>query len=336
MFKIDRLEYVDTHTMGEPTRIIVDGIPPILGNSMAEKKEYLEDNFDYIRRMAMDEPRGHRDMFGAIITDPIHEEAHIGVIFMDGGGYLNMCGHGTMGVATFLVEREYVKVTEPYTHLVLDAPAGLIGVKVRVEKGKVLEVSLTNVPSFVYKRDVEVYLPEIGKVSVDISFGGSFFALVKAEDLGLKVSLEYIEDIMKLGVQLRDEINKEVVVTHPNNPHINKVDLVEIYDEPTNSDADLKNVVVFGRRQFDRSPCGTGTSAKLAALYEKGQLGLEETFVYESITGTKFKGKVVEETKIGEYNGIIPEVTGRAFITSYGYLVYDEEDPFKYGFILNK
>ncbi len=322
--------------MGEPTRIIVDGIPPILGNSMAEKKEYLEDNFDYIRRMAMDEPRGHRDMFGAIITDPIHEEAHIGVIFMDGGGYLNMCGHGTMGVATLLVEREYVKVTEPYTHLVLDAPAGLIKVKVRVENGKVLEVSLTNVPSFVYKKDVEVYLPEIGKVPVDISFGGSFFALVKAEDLGLKVSLEYIEDIMKLGVQLRDEINKEVVVIHPNNPHINKVDLVEIYDEPTSSDADLKNVVVFGRGQFDRSPCGTGTSAKLAALYEKGQLRLEETFVYESITGTKFKGKVVEETKIGEYNGIIPEVTGRAFITSYGYLVYGEEDPFKYGFILNK
>lgn len=328
------LKYVDTHTMGEPTRIIVDGLPEIIGDTMMEKKKYLESNLDHIRTKAMHEPRGHKDMFGAIITKPTHKDADWGVIFMDGGGYLNMCCHGSIGVATLLVERGYVKAKEPVTYITLDTPAGLVDAKVKVKNGKALGVSITNVPSFLYKKDIEISLPSVGKIPLDISFGGSFFALVKAEDLKLDLSVENIDKLVKYGLEIRNILNKEIYLSHPTNPNINTVDLVEIYGKASCEDADLKNVVIFGAGQVDRSPCGTGTSAKLATLYGKGLLKMNEPFVYESITGTKFIGRVIEETKIGDYNGIIPEVTGRAFITGYGYLVANEEDLFKYGFIL--
>lgn len=331
---MDRLEFVDTHTMGEPTRIIINGLPSLLGNTMMEKKEYLEKELDHVRTMAMHEPRGHQGMFGAIITKVTQEEADIGVVYMDGGGYLNMCGHGTMGLATYLIEENHVEVLEPFTYITLDTPAGLVKVRVKVENGKALEVSFTNVASFLYKKNLLINMDNIGEVPVDISFGGSFFAIVKAEDLKTSVNLENIESIIELGLVLRDKINKELKVIHPYKPEINKVDLVEIYDKPTNPKANYKNVVVFGKNQFDRSPCGTGTSAKMAKLYSSNQLDINEEFVYESITGTLFTGKILGETKIGKYLGIIPEVTGRAFITGIGFLISDDEDPFKHGLSL--
>lgn len=328
------LEYIDTHTMGEPTRILLGGIPDIKGKTMMDKKIYLQENLDHIRTIAMNEPRGHRDMFGAIILDPVNEGSDKGVIFMDGGGYLNMCGHGSIGVSTLLVEKGYVEVVEPITHIKLDTPAGLIESKVEVENNKIKGVSIINVPSFLYKENIEIEVPNIGKVPMDISFGGSFFALVKAEDLGIKVDIDNIDKLVDYGLEIRDILNKEVPVVHPIENSINKVDLVEIYDQPSSEDVDLKNVVIFGAGQVDRSPCGTGTSAKLAALYSKGLIKMNEPFVYESITRTKFIGKVLEETKVKNYNAIVPEITGRAFITGYGHLVVDEEDVFKYGFTL--
>lgn len=329
---MDILEFVDTHTMGEPARIIVDGVPPILGNTMMEKKEYLRDKLDYVRKIAMDEPRGHRDMFGAIITPPISEEAHMGVVYMDGGGYLNMCGHGTMAVATFLVEGEYVKVDEPYTHITLDTPAGLVKVKVRVENGNTKEVSLVNVASFLYKKDLKLSLKNGKTINVDIAFGGSFFAIVRASDLGIDVDLSHIDSIIKLGLEIRREINSKYKIVHPLNPGINQVDLVEIYGEALHPDADYRNVVVFGNGQFDRSPCGTGTCAKIASLENRGELSLNENFVYESITGTLFTGRALERVEVGEYKAIIPEITGRSFITAKGHLILQDDDPFRTGF----
>lgn len=328
------LKYIDAHTMGEPTRILLNGLPTIKGDTMMDKKKYLEENLDYIRTMAMHEPRGHKDMFGAIILDPINEGSDKGVIFMDGGGYLNMCCHGSIGVSTLLVEKNYIEVVEPITHIKLDTPAGLIECNVEVEDGKIKQVSIINVASFLYKENIEIDIPEIGKVPVDISFGGSFFGLVKAEDLGVKVNVDNIDKLVDYGLEIRDILNREFSVVHPIDSSINQVDLVEIYDEVTSGEADLKNVVVFGDGQVDRSPCGTGTSAKLAALYSKGEIEKDEAFIYESITGTKFIGRVLEDTKVEEHYAIIPEITGRAFIIGYGHLVADDEDPFKYGFTL--
>ncbi|SKA92546.1 proline racemase [Caloramator quimbayensis] len=325
---------VDSHTMGEPTRIVVGGVPVIPGKTMPEKKAYLEQNLDHIRTAIMHEPRGHKDMFGSIITQPTKEEADLGIIFMDGGGYLNMCGHGSIGALTVAVELGMVPVQEPFTDVVLEAPAGLVKGKVKVEDGKAKEVSIVNVPSFLYKQDVEVDVPEVGKLTIDISFGGSFFALVKSADLGIDICTSNAQRLCDVGMKILKAVNEQVKVQHPVLEHIKSVDLVEIYGPAKNPKATLQNVVVFGQGQVDRSPCGTGTSAKLATLYAKGQLKMNEEFIYESITGTMFKGKVVGETKVGDYNAIIPEITGSAYITGFNQFIIDPEDPLKYGFTL--
>jgi proline racemase len=325
---------IDSHTMGEPTRIVIGGIPVIPGSTMPEKKAYLVEHLDYIRTSIMLEPRGHKDMFGSIITQPTSPEADLGIIFMDAGGYLNMCGHGSIGAATVAVETGMVPVTEPYTHITLEAPAGLVKARVKVEDGKAKEATITNVPSFLYKRDVEIDVHEIGKLKIDISFGGSFFILVKAADLGLDICADNTQKLSDMGMKIMEVVNATVEIQHPTLSHIKTADLVEIYGPAKNPDASAQNVVVFGEGQVDRSPCGTGTSAKVAALYAKGLLKMDEEFVYESITGTMFRAKVVGETQVGDFKAVIPEITGSAYITGFNQLMIDPEDPLKYGFSL--
>ena len=331
---IKSIHAVDSHTAGEATRVVVGGVPKIPGKNMPEKKQWLEDNLDYLRTAIMLEPRGHKDMFGSILTQPTVDEADYGIIFMDGGGYLNMCGHGTIGAMTVAVETGMVPVTEPVTKVVQEAPAGLIHGQVFVEDGKAKKVSFTNVPAFLYKRDQEVELPGYGKIRFDISFGGSFFAIVKAEQVGLEIVPENAAKLQDLGIQLRDIINKEIPVQHPELPHIHSVDLGEWWSKTETKGATLKNCVVFGQGQVDRSPCGTGTSAKMATLFAKGELKMGEKFFYESILGTIFEGEIVGKAKVGEYDAVIPQITGSAYITGFNHFVIDETDPVKYGFIL--
>jgi proline racemase len=331
---VKSIHAVDSHTMGEPTRIVIGGIPAIPGKTMPEKKQYLIDNMDNIRTAIMHEPRGHKDMFGSIITQPTSEVADIGIIFMDGGGYLNMCGHGSIGAATIAVETGMVEVKEPYTDLVLEAPAGLVKARVKVENGKAKEVSIINVPSFLYKSGIEIEVEGIGKVKIDLSFGGSFFVLVKAADLGLDICPENATKLSEVGMKILKIVNSTVEIQHPTLPHIKTADLIEIYGPAKSADATMQNVVVFGDGQMDRSPCGTGTSAKMATLYAKGELGIDEEFIYESILCTKFRGRILETTKVGEYTAVIPEITGSAYITGFNHFVIDPNDPVKYGFNL--
>lgn len=325
---------VDSHTMGEPTRVVVGGVPQIPGKTMPEKKKYLEDHLDYLRTAIMLEPRGHNDMFGSIVTTACNPEADFGIIFMDGGGYLNMCGHGSIGAATVAVETGIVPMKEPVTEVNMEAPAGLIRAKVQVKNEKVQEVSIVNVPAFLYKADQQIDLPGYGKITFDISFGGSFFAIVPAKQLNIKLLPENADKLKVLGIQIRDIINKEIKIQHPVLEHIKTVDLVEFFDETDNPKANLRNVVVFGQGQVDRSPCGTGTSAKLATLYAKGKLKQGEKFVYESIASTLFTGEIVGITKVGEYDAVIPQITGSAYITGFCQYVIDEDDPVKHGFRL--
>lgn len=325
---------IDSHTAGEATRVVVGGIPNIKGSNMPEKKQWLEDNLDHIRTAIMLEPRGHNDMFGSILTQPTNPEADYGIIFMDGGGYLNMCGHGTIGAMTIAVETGMVEVCEPVTNIVQEAPAGIIRGEVFVENGKAKKVSFKNVPAFLYKKDQEVELPGYGKIKFDISFGGSFFAIVKADQIGVDIVPENAGILNKLGMQLRDIINNEIPVVHPEMPHIHTVDLVEWWSETDTEGATLKNCVVFGQGQVDRSPCGTGTSAKIATLYARGELKEGEKFVYESILGTLFEGEIVGTAKVGEFDAVIPKISGSAYITGFNHFVIDDEDPVKYGFIL--
>jgi proline racemase len=328
------IKTIDSHTEGEATRIVYDGFPELPGETMMDKKNYLIEHYDFLRTALMLEPRGHRDMFGAVLTPPVHEEAACGVIFLDSGGCLNMCGHGSIGTASMLVETGMVDVTEPYTEVALDTPSGIIRTKVHVVDGEAVDVSILNVPAFLYKKDLETEDEKYGKIKYDISFGGSFFALVNAESIGLELDIKNVDEITRLGIKLRDQINKEVEVKHPY-LDITEVDLVEFYAHTKNEKADMQNCVIFGNAQADRSPCGTGTSAKLATLHAKGELDLHQPFMYESITGSIFRGEAMEEVDVADgVKGIIPQITGNACITGLNEWILDDQDILENGFLL--
>lgn len=328
---------IDTHTAGEAARLVIGGIPKFPGKTMADKKEYLATQKDYLRTAIMHEPRGHNEMFGAFICEPVHDEADYGIIFMDAGGYLNMCGHNTIAAMTAAVETGWVDV-EPGQKLVKitqDTPAGLVYGEANLSEDYYVDsVSFENVESFLYKEGVKVDVPEIGELTIDISFGGSFFALLPAKDLGLEIKPENSSKFSELGIKIRDAVNEQIEIQHPTLEHIKTVDLVEIYGPATSPDATYQNVVVFGDGQVDRSPCGTGTSAKLATLFAKGEMSVGDTFIYESILGTKFKGDIVRTAQVGDYQAIIPRVSGSANINGFNTFLIDPKDPLKDGFVL--
>jgi proline racemase len=325
---------LDTHTAGEPTRIVMSGLPPIRGETLAEKWDYARSHLDHFRRALMHEPRGHRDMFGAIVTPPCRPEADWGLIFMDSGGFLTMCGHGTIGTAIALVQMGLAEPKEPETVIVFDTPAGLVRAHVCVEHGQAVQAWIQNVPAFLYRADVPVHVPGVGQVQVDIAFGGNFFALVDARELGVAVDPANARQLVSLGLLIRDSVNDQVEVQHPLEKHINKIELTEITAPPTKPGAHAKNVVIFGEGSVDRSPCGTGTCARMATLYAKGQLGLGEVFVHESILGSLFEGQLLEEAPLGEFKGVIPRVGSSAYITGIQQFIIDPDDPLKYGFFI--
>ncbi len=328
-----RIKTIESHTMGEPTRIIYDGFPTLSGATMMEKKHDLMAHWDHLRTALMQEPRGHRNMFGALLTEPVHPEADFGVIFLDCGGCLNMCGHGSIGVCSMAVDTGMVKVEEPFTHVTLDTPSGLIQAKVKVENGIAKEVTIENVPAFLYLENQSVTLNDGRTVPFDVSFGGSFFALVDADRLGIPLDLPHAGELSQTGMEMLEKINASVSVSHPT-LDIRSVDLVEFYSHHASDNADMRNCVVFGDAQVDRSPCGTGTSAKLAALVAKGELGLHETFRYESITGSLFRGEAVREAQVGPYQGVIPHITGSAYLTGFSQWLLRDDDPLNLGFLL--
>ena len=321
---------IDTHTVGEFTRIVTSGFPELQGDTMIERKNFLAEHYDQYRRALMFEPRGHHDMFGALLTDPVHPEADFGVIFMDTGEYLNMCGHGTIGTVTAVIETGLIPAVEPYTEVVLDAPAGLIRTQAAVKNGKVESVTLTNVPAFLYKENLKASVNG-NEVTYDIAFGGSFFALVDIEQLGWAVTPDTIPRLTDFGMKLIEQVNKDVEIRHPE-LDITTVDLAELYCSTDTPGCSRRNVVIFGDHMADRSPCGTGTSAKLAALYKRGEIQIGEPFVYESFIGSRFKGVILKEAKVGGFDAVVPQITGSAYITGESTYVIDPDDPLKYGF----
>ena len=325
---------VDAHTAGEPVRVVIGGIPRVIGNNILEKKEYFAKNYDHIRRLLMFEPRGHKDMYGAILTEPTREDCDFGVIFLDSGGYLDMCIHGCIGIVKVLLEIGMIQKKEPVTEVNLDTSAGKVKALAKIKGENIEEITIRNVPSFLAVPDLEIKVPNIGLVKVDIAFGGNFYAIVNSSDLQTSVETGNAHKLVELGLTIRNIVNREVKVQHPLNKSINRVNLVEICDEPKNPEATYRNAVIFGAGQVDRSPCGTGTCAKMATLYGKGQLSVGEEILSESIIGTLFKGKVVSETKVGNFKAIVPEITGKAYITGFHQFVVENGDSLKYGFIL--
>jgi proline racemase len=316
-------EAVDSHTEGMPTRVVTSGVDPIPGATMLERKLHFEREMDDLRLLLMREPRGHSAMSGAILQPATREDADWGVLFIEVSGCLPMCGHGTIGVATVLVETGRVEVREPETVVRLDTPAGLVEARVAVSDGRARSVTLRNVRSFLYERDRRA-----GDVVCDLAFGGNFYALVPVE----AVDPSEADSLVRRGLEIMAAVNEDPPV-HPEDARIAGCRHV-VFHAPGGDGADARNATAVHPGWLDRSPCGTGTSAKLAALHARGELGVGDEFVNRSVIGTRFGGRIVAETSVGELPAIVPEITGRAWITGMGQYVLDPEDPFPAGFAL--
>ena len=324
---------VDSHTEGMPTRVITGGLGAVPGATMQERRLYFERNLDDLRLLLMREPRGHSAMSGAFLQPPTRPDADWGVLFVEVSGLLPMCGHGTIGVATVLVECGMVAVTEPETIIALDTPAGLVEASVTVRDGRAERVSLRNVPAFVVGLDAEVEVDGFGTVRYDMAFGGNFYALVAADSVGLDPIPASGQRLIDAGLAIASEINRSARPVHPLDAAIGGCKHV-VFHAGGDDGAHARNATAIHPGWLDRSPCGTGTSARMAALHARGELAIGEEFVNESVIGSRFVGRLVQETSVGALPGVIPEVSGRAWITAMGQYLLDPTDPFPTGFAL--
>jgi proline racemase len=326
---------VDSHTEGMPTRVITSGVGVLPGATMFERMAGLASGRDDLRTLLMCEPRGHGAMSGAILQPPIRPDADVGVVFIEVSGCLPMCGHGTIGTATVLVETGMVEVTEPVTLIRLDTPAGLVEASVRVSDGRAESVTIRNVPSYLHLRDAAVHVPGLGDVLVDVAFGGNFYALLPARSAGLEVRPSLADRLVGTGLAVMDAVNSQLDFAHPENPGISECRHV-VFTEPAADGLPggrpARAAVAIHPGWLDRSPCGTGTSARMAALAARGELGLDEDFVHGSLIGRSFTGRLVGRTSVGGFPAVIPTVRGSAWLTGMGHYLLDPDDPFPAGF----
>lgn len=324
---------VDSHTEGMPTRVVTGGVGVIPGETMMAKRLYFMEHLDHLRTLLMYEPRGHAAMSGAILQPPTRPDADYGVLYIEVSGLLPMCGHGTIGVATVLVETGMVPVVEPVTTVRLDTPAGLILADVHVEDGAAMSVTIRNVPSFAERLDAEVDVPGFGAIGYDLAYGGNFYAIVDLDAYKLPFDHAAKNEIIAAGLATMDAINAADEPVHPLDDGIRAVHHV-YFRAPGSTARHSRHAMAIFPGWFDRSPCGTGTSARMAQLHARGELALNTDFVNESFIGTRFIGRLVEQTEVAGRPAVIPTVTGRAWVTGTAQYFLDPTDPFPAGFLL--
>lgn len=324
---------VDSHTEGMPTRVITGGVGTIPGATMAERRLWFMENSDQIRNLLMREPRGHASMSGAILQPSTRPDADFGVLYIEVSGLLPMCGHGTIGVATVLVETGMVEVHEPVTIVRLDTPAGLVIAEVSVKDGQAESVTIRNVPSYSDRVGASVEVPGYGTVNYDLAFGGNFYAIVELKTLGLPFERERKNDLLAAGLAIMDAINEADEPVHRERDDIRGCHHVYLQASGSNAEYSRHAMAIYPG-WFDRSPCGTGTSARMAQLHAKGELELHTDFINESYIGSRFNGRLVGETTVGGLPAVIPTVTGRAWLTGTAQYFLDPTDPFPEGFSL--
>ena len=328
---------IDTHAAGEPLRIVTSGLPPLPGNTILEKRRYMQQHLDYIRKALMWEPRGHRDMYGCILTEPVTPEADLGVLFIHNEGYSTMCGHGTIALVTALVETGAIAAQAPQTLVNLDTPAGLVQAIAQLDSsGHVDSVSFRNVPSFLFARDIELDVPAYGRLTVDVAFGGAFYAFLPAAQIGLSIKLQHANQLAAAGDTITKAVNAVLPAKHPIEDDLSFLYGTIFTGPPEDSAHHSRNVCIFADAQVDRSPTGTGVSARLALHNAKGEIRDNQQIIIESILGaaSTFTGRVVGQSKVGEYDAIIPEVSGKAYITGRHEFILDPRDQLGQGFIL--
>jgi proline racemase len=333
------LTTLDAHAAGEPLRIITGGLPELEGETILARRRFMQQHYDHIRRALMWEPRGHFNMYGCALTPPVTPEADLGVLFMHNEGYSTMCGHGVIALVTALVETGTLPAKGPETPVNLDTPAGLVRATAHVASdGRVERVSFLNVPSFVYARDVEITAPPWGRQRVDVAFGGAFYAFLDVEELDLKVVPEQIADLVSAGEAIKKAVNAALPIKHPFEEDLGFLYGTILVGPPEEANHHSRNICVFADAEVDRSPTGTGVSARLAIHYARGDITEGQQIVIESILGggSAFGGCVVGQTRVGEYEAIIPEVSGTAFITGRQEFMLDSRDTLGRGFLISQ
>jgi len=361
-----RLKTIDAHAAGEPLRLVVDGFPAPRGKTMLDKREWVRRHADGLRRALMLEPRGHADMYGAVLTEPVSPGSHAGVLFMHNEGYSTMCGHGIVAVTTIALERGLLDPGDDGATIVYDAPAGTIRARASLAAGKAGEVdeagraggaraasaaiateppaasmreprrrvesvAFMNVPSFVLHGGLTVKLAS-RQVRVDVAFGGAFYAIVDSEAVGLPIDVAHLPELRRVGMDIKHAIDTQQTVVHPLDPGLAGIYGTIFTGPPSDERADLRNVTIFADAEVDRSPCGTGTAAVMAVLDAMGLLGTDAPFVHESLIGTRFRGRVASRSAVGDIEAIVPEIEGSAWITGEHTFIVDDGDPLKEGF----
>jgi len=335
---------VEVHAGGEPGRVIVGGVHDVPGATMLEKRNHLWREGDRLRRLMLREPRGYPALCANVLLPPTTAEADAGYVIMEQAEYPAMSGSNTICTATVLINERLVKVTEPITELVLEAPAGLIRVSAAVRHGTATAITFENVPAFVHRLDVPVEVPQVGTIDVDVAWGGMFYALTDASALGFRLTPDEGRDLVRVGEMIKAAAREQIPVAHPEQPELAGISIMEWTGPPSVPGADAKNTVVVSSGTLDwdrpesftgvldRSPCGTGTCARMAVLHARRQLPIGQDFVHEGILGTTWNGRLLRVTTIGPYTAVVPQLTGSAWITGHAEYWVDADDPFPDGF----
>lgn len=324
---------IDGHTCGNPVRLVAGGGPLLDGATMMERRAHFLAEFDWIRTGLMFEPRGHDVMSGSILYPPTRPDCDIAILFIETSGCLPMCGHGTIGTVTMAIEHGLVRPKTPGV-LRLDTPAGVVIAEYRQEGAHVEEVRITNVPSFLYAEGLTVECPTIGEITVDVAYGGNFYAIVDPQKNFRDIADHSAGDLIAWSPVVRRRLNEKYSFVHPENPSINRLTHMLWTGAPRHAEADARNAVFYGDKAIDRSPCGTGTSARMAQLHAKGRLKAGDSFVHESIIGSLFKGRVERETTVGDRPAMVPSIGGWARMTGFNTIFIDDRDPFAHGFVV--
>lgn len=329
-----KMTAIDAHTCGEPLRVIIDGWPHLPGNTILDKRRVAKEQYDHLRRALMWEPRGHADMYGALLTEPVTADGDVGVLFLHNEGFSTMCGHGIIGLAKVGLDTGLIEKEGERPMIKMDTPAGRVTAFAQRENGRVTSVYFHNVPSFVYARDQQVQVAGLGAVRYDIAFGGAFYAFVQAADVGLELDAAHFRPLIDIGMRIKTAVMTQLPIVHPQEHDLGFLYGVIFVGQPHNTAHHSRNVCVFADGEIDRCPTGTGVSARAALHFDRGELGMHEPFVVESIIGTTFVGEVVKEVTFGSYKAVIPQVSGTAHIIGRNELYIDPNDPLQNGFIL--
>ena len=328
-----RIDCIDAHTGGEPLRIVTSGMPPILGNTILEKREYMLNNYDHLRKMIMLEPRGHSGMYGCILVDSVTDDGDFGVLFTHNKGLSSMCGHGIIAVTKVAIETGMILAKEGENIVKIDTPAGRVTAFADVKNGDVEKVRFQNVPCFIYKQDIKVMVDGIGEIIADVVYCGAFYVYLDSKKVGLTVSPNNTEKLVKIGMEIKHKVMAEMEFNHPSSG-VNWLYGTIFFETPEKNDNKVitKNVCIFADGQVDRSPTGTGTGGRVALHYAKGEFAKNDLLINKSIIDTIMEAKIVKEVMVGDYHAVVTEVAGTAFIMGFNQLVLDPIDPLAQGF----